>query len=416
MSDNSIEESLPTARREQNYEEEEEEATRSSSSCNSSFTSVTLSSLKSFEDYEILQSDSRRRALLRSLRVQPDLFQCEGFRSPTMKNAKNMIRSLKETEALEEVFFHGNMSLDNIHDVEVIKHAIESHPSLRSMNIRDFVVYANDHPDTKPLLEPLLHSASSISNLESFQLKCFAIYKQWNRAFCTCLSLKPLCLSTRLESLSLSGLGLRDEHFVFIAQEVGNNKETRIRKLILNDNENTDVGICAMTALLASNKTIERLEAHSRKRLSQTTCEAIVQTIERNHEIKYFCSNTHTNYRSKIDYCLLLNRTGRKTMLDPTAGPEKIIDVLVAADGNVSVLMGLLRENPSICRVQERQSQIPQATFISIPEVDDPTIGNSIEEVDNHKDEGEQNSVFRDEESLVIAHTEKSHVLVFVLL
>eukprot|EP00339_Tiarina_fusa_P004632 CAMPEP_0117036990 /NCGR_PEP_ID=MMETSP0472-20121206/26157_1 /TAXON_ID=693140 ORGANISM="Tiarina fusus, Strain LIS" /NCGR_SAMPLE_ID=MMETSP0472 /ASSEMBLY_ACC=CAM_ASM_000603 /LENGTH=328 /DNA_ID=CAMNT_0004746885 /DNA_START=354 /DNA_END=1340 /DNA_ORIENTATION=+ len=252
--------------------------------------------------------------------------------------------------SLEELDLNGKMSIDNEYDVRVIAKAITGHPRLKEVKMRDFVVHASDHKDADPLLEPLITAASSINRLEELNLRCLASYKQWNRSYLTCEALIPFCQSTMLQRLALSNVGLRDEHFRTIGREVGGNPDTALEELILNNNNNTCEGVEAMAKLLAPNSTIQRIEVHNQHRVEDSTCEVILENLDKNHVIKHFNANVPYMYRREIDFYLLLNRTGRKVLLNPDSVPEEAVDVLAAANGNVGILMHLLRDNPTLCK------------------------------------------------------------------
>ena len=147
----------------------------------------------------------------------------EGFRCPTWKVLRELIQCIRSMKYLEEFDLCGNMSIDNKYDVLVIANAIAGHPSLKAVRLQDFVVHAKDHQDTEPLLESLITAASSINQLEELHLRCLARYKQWNRAYLTCDAIVPFCLSTYLQRLALSNLGLEDEHLDAIGRAVAAN-------------------------------------------------------------------------------------------------------------------------------------------------------------------------------------------------
>jgi hypothetical protein len=317
--------------------------------------------------YEEISQALRRNKAAQSLCINNGLFDIEGFRSPTLGKLKILLQSVRYMDNLEEVGLFGKMSLDNIHDVEVLAKAISEHPVLRAVKLHDFVIYAADHEDSAPLLEPLLISASSIDNLEALQLRCMASYKQWSRSYMTAQVLIPVCQSTRLQRLALSNVGLRDEHFLTIAREVSNNKNTALEELILNDNQNSDIGVEAIVQLLGRNKTISRLEAHSVNRLSESTCELTLHRLDKNYVIKYLHVNAPYTHRTEIDFYLLLNRAGRRYLFDPNVVPEQAVNVLAAANGNVSVLMYLLRERPSLCQSPYAKEECKIENF-SLPE------------------------------------------------
>jgi hypothetical protein len=315
---------------------------------------LTVSSRENFERNPLFHSKNHSNDMVKYFRIRAELFECEGFRSPTMRKARNMMESIRRMSNLQELGLHGKMSLDNIHDVEILKDAIAHHPNLRSINMEGFVVYAMDHPDIQPLLEPLLSSALTVSKLQCVNLTCYASYKRWDRAYCSPDVLRSLCQMKNLERLSLSGIGLQDQHFLIIAQEL---QGSGIRELVLNNNKNSDSGARAIVGLLETNNLLERLETHNQARLTESTCEYIAQQLERNYDIKHFSGNVHHDYRTKIDFYLHLNRVGRKSVQD--ANPEKFIDTLSAVDNNVSVIMRLLQENPSVfqqCAFNDKSS------------------------------------------------------------
>jgi hypothetical protein len=109
----------------------------------------------------------------------------------------------------EELVLSGKMSLDNINDVLVIVKAIFQHPELRKVKLSGFIIYANDHADTAPLLELLLTSESSVDNVEAFQLQCSASYKRWSHSFITSQVLVPVCQSSRLQRLALANVKVK---------------------------------------------------------------------------------------------------------------------------------------------------------------------------------------------------------------
>ncbi len=307
---------------------------------------LKVSSIDKFESNELFGPYGLNDYFVKHFHVGEEMFECEGFRSPTMKKARKLIQSIIQMRNLEEMSLHGKMSFDNIHDVEIIKDAISNHSSLRSITFEGFVVYATDHPGVSPLFESLVESALTLSNLKRLNLVCFASYKRWDRAFCSSNILRKLCQKSSLERLSLSGIGLEDEHFFVLAHELATNQETRITELVLNNNRNTDAGSRAIAGLIEPSALIERLEIHNHTRLTQSTSEYIAQQVERNFDLKHFSANTHHDHRSKVEFFLLLNRIGRKTILD--ANPETFIDVLSTVDDNISISMRLLQENPSI--------------------------------------------------------------------
>jgi hypothetical protein len=173
-----------------------------------SLRKVSLKSMEEIRCDEISQA-LRSNHTVKSFHIHEDVFDIEGFRSPTWRQLRSLLQSVGYMHNLEELILNGKMSLDNINDVQVIAKAIFEHPELREVKLTDFIIYANDHADTAPLLEPLLTSLSSIVNLEAFELRCFASYKRWSRSFMTSQALVPVCQSSRLQRLALTNVKVK---------------------------------------------------------------------------------------------------------------------------------------------------------------------------------------------------------------
>jgi hypothetical protein len=313
-------------------------------------------------EYNKISQALRKNYSVKSFQICDGVFSVEGFRSPTWKQLRALLQSVETMNNLEELDLNGKMSIDNEHDVRVIANAIFEHPRLKAVKLQDFVVHASDHEDAAPLLEPLINAASSINRLEDLHLRCLANYKRWNRSFLTCGALIPFCQSKKLQRLALSNVGLRDEHLCTIAREVGRNPDTVLEELILNKNKNTSKGVEAMAKLLTPNSTIQRIEVHNHQRVENSTCEVILEKLDKNYMIKYFHVNVPYMYRREIDFYLLLNRTGREVLLNPDSVPAEAVNVLAAANGNIGIIMHLLRDNPTLCKSPEsNQEQDNQA-------------------------------------------------------
>lgn len=313
-------------------------------------TSIEIGTLDRCRLEEITKSLESKLLLVKCLHMKQELFRCRGFNSPTRRNLKELIECVGRMEYLEELCLVGKLYIDNVHDVQVIANSIGMHRSLRRFELKDFIVYARDGNTDIPVLDPLLTAASTIQNLESLQLKCWDCFRRWKGGYFTTNSLMMLCRSTRLEQLTLSGVALDDEHFETIAREVGRNQNTRLKELILNDNDNGDAGLCAIATLLERNSTIVTLEAHNMYRPQSSTCELIVRALEKNCIVKQFRINAPHSFSKEIRFFLQLNRAGRQCFLNPQLPPERTIQILAAANADVSLLMRLLQHNPSICQ------------------------------------------------------------------
>jgi hypothetical protein len=139
---------------------------------------------------------------------------------------------------LEDIGLFGKMSTVNMHCIQVLAKATSEHSVLCSVKSHDFIIHfiihVADHTDSASLLELVLTSASSIDNLEAFQLWCMVSYKQWSHSYMTAQVMIPVCQSLRFQRLVISNVGLHDEQFLTITREVSNNKNTAQEELILN--------------------------------------------------------------------------------------------------------------------------------------------------------------------------------------
>jgi hypothetical protein len=311
---------------------------------------VSLESTKDFH-YDELSQALRKSKYVKSFHINEGIFTVEEFKSPTWRHLKQLLQSVGYMRGLEELCVRGNMTLDNMHDVKVIAKSICKHPELRDVRLLDFVIHARDGGDADPLLEPLVTAASSIPTLKVLDLQCQASFRPWNRSYISTSSLAPMCQSTILQRLALSNVGLEDEHFLAIARELMNNEDSILKELVLNNNNHTVVGTEAMIELLDGNNVLERLEMHNHNRIDDAIAKRLLDCVERNHLVKHVNANIRCMvYRTEINFLLLLNRAGRKKLLNPDVMPTEAVDVLAAANGNISVLMHFLRQHPALCK------------------------------------------------------------------
>lgn len=299
-----------------------------------------------------IASRLKRNKSVQSLHLKDSLFTCEGYQSPTLKRLRCLLECIPHMKQLEEVTISGAMSIENPHDVQILANAIKRHPRLRRIRIHNFVVYAAELPDSAPLLDAFLESCSTVPHIETLHLKCHASYKTWQQSFISARAVEPLCRSRLLQNLTLSKLGLQDEHFSCIGRLLSPDTDSILSGLILNGNRNTDVGTQAIAKLLLppSTTTLERLEILNGVHANQATSLLLLKLLNTNHSLKYCKINLKQQHRTKIDFYLLLNRSGRKTILNPDTTPLEAINVLSAVSSNVSVLMHLLRDNPAVCK------------------------------------------------------------------
>jgi hypothetical protein len=249
---------------------------------------------------------------------------------------------------LEEVDLCGDMHLENPLDIQVLCDASQSHPSLRSIKLRNFSIYTRQHTGSVPLLDPLAETMKSIHNLKEFHVSCGAVHWDRRQQLLSTGMLRSLCRTTMLQSLVLSGVNLTDDHFQCLAGELVS--QSNLTELILNRNVNTNEGIRAVAeTLLSKDSKITRLEMYNGTRASKSTSECLRQLLYANHTVHYFRVNARFEYRAEMDFLLLLNRSGRKTILDPEASVQDLLAIFQAAEANnnKSSIMYFLQANPT---------------------------------------------------------------------
>jgi hypothetical protein len=289
---------------------------------------------------------------IQSLHLKESLFACAGYRSPTLRHLRCLLECIPHLTRLEEVTISGEMSIENPHDVQILSNAIHRHPTLRRIKLHNFVVYAPELPNSTPLLDVFLRSCSTLPHLETLHIQCHASYKTWQQCYISVHALEPVCRSPLLQKLTLSKLGLQDEHYSCIGHTLEKNGGNILSQLILSDNGNSDIGTqCIVTQLLHSRfHSMERLEIVNRFRASEVTSNLVLDLLNTNYSLKHCKMNLKHQYRGRFEFYLVLNRAGRKVIMNPDALPNEVINILGNGNSNISVLMQLLLDNPTICR------------------------------------------------------------------
>jgi hypothetical protein len=317
-------------------------------------TTVVLDSIISnpMEGTKIVAHLKRHRSSIRSLFMTNDVFASDGYRCPTLKGLRSILDCLPHLTQLEELELSGDFHLENPHDVKILCEAIQCHPTLKAFALRDFSIYFRPKPGSTPLLDPLLEVVStSIPNLRAFHVTCGAIYWDQHQCLLSAPRLSPLCRSATLRSLHLSGVRLTDEHLGCLAYEISRNQRSILIELVLNRNVNTDRGILLMVqSLLKQESILRRIEAYNGARASRRITELVIQQLDANHTIEHFHINVLYEYQSQVEFLLLLNRSGRKVVLDPASSMQDMMEVICDAAklDDSSVIMYFLLANPSI--------------------------------------------------------------------
>jgi hypothetical protein len=328
------------------------------SSSNIGMTTVVLDTTISDDAQRVVVEDYLKGKIncIRSFRIVGNFFSSNGYRSPTLKGLRTLLQCIREMSNLEELDLCGDMHLENPHDIQVLCDALRNHPSLRSIKLRNFLIYTRHNPGSVPLLDPLAETIKSIQNLREFHVSCGAVF--WDRRHCLLSTeiLQSVCRTKMLQSLALSGVKLTDDHFLCLGEELA--PQILLTELILNRNVNTNKGLRAVAErMLSKDSNITRLEMYNGARASKSTSEYLLQLLYANHTLHYFRINARFEYRAEMDFVLLLNRSGRKTILDPEASMQDVLAVFQAAgtNNNMSGLMYFLQANPGILQYRRNE-------------------------------------------------------------
>lgn len=318
---------------------------------NLGMTTVVLDTAIADDAQKVVVEHYLRRKIncIRSFRVVGKIFSSDGYRSPTMDGLQSLLESIKEMTSLEEVDICGDMHLENPDDVRILCDAFRNHPSLRSIKIRNFLVYTRRNPGSVPLLDPLVESIKFIPHLKEFHLSCGAVFWDGSQSMLSTTTLESLCHTTSLTALTLSGIKLDDDHFQCLAKQIP--PQSVLTELVLNRNINSNEGIRAVAeTLLSPEYRLTKLEMHNGTRANKSTSQFLRRQLYANHTIHQFRVNARFEYQAEMDFVLLLNRSGRKRILDPQASMQEVLSTfrVAAANSNVSGLMYFLQSNPGI--------------------------------------------------------------------
>jgi hypothetical protein len=141
-----------------------------------------------------------------------------------------------------------------------------------------------------------------------------------------------ICQLAGLRKLNLSNVGLDDEHFGSIAQQISQ-KSNCLTELFLNENHNTDRGLDMVTTLILDNpfSPLQKFQAYQSQRvISDESLDLIIKAFRQN------CTLTglwlHTAEQSlDVEFYLQLNQAGRRVLVDRDATHSDWIHLLVTA-------------------------------------------------------------------------------------
>lgn len=262
---------------------------------------------------------------------------------------------------LTNVSVESGLSFHNQPDREAFGRSIYQHESLseiflHNLQIREGVV-ARWSKNPPPPLDILVPAFSSILFLNKLELSGLSITSpDPTKPMVSLPGVKELCKSLTLERLELSRLGLTDDHFGVIAEQISQNSSTCLRELVLNDNSNSEYGIAMMATLLDKPECpLEHLEFHQDDLVVDgETLDMIMGAVKNNTRIKNLKihlwgdddgEQATTKAAKELEFYLRLNRIDRKKLITPTTTRKEWIEVVEAARNEPDLLFYTLRNS-----------------------------------------------------------------------
>jgi hypothetical protein len=219
---------------------------------------------------------------------------------------------------LEVLRVHSGLVLKNAQDINTLATSLKENKSLHEISLRNMTVqegmFRGLRQTPPPQLEPLIEAMASMKSLQVLEITLVQSNPpaKQRKPQISGQSLVPLCKSSTLQRLDLSNLGLEDEHFITITKGIGNNSQSRLKELILNENQNTDHGVDMMTMLLldSPDSSIQTFEVFQEDRqISAASLDLIERALQKNTvltSLRIHAETTHV-----VDSFVQLNLTGR---------------------------------------------------------------------------------------------------------
>eukprot|EP00980_Cylindrotheca_fusiformis_P009418 scaffold2058_cov115-Cylindrotheca_fusiformis.AAC.11 len=225
------------------------------------------------------------------------------------------------------------------------------------------------------LLDPILKVIPELQLLEIFELTCHE--SQQNNptkpSHVSVEAVRTLCGSSmKMEAsslirLNLSNLGMHDEHFMAIAQELSKNKKsnkddndnddepsttTSLQELILNSNFNTELGVEMVIRMLIDSPTTSLRTFHAYQTetpLSPACVDLLLFVLARNNTTLTDISihTTFTKEQDRLELYQQLNQAGRYHFINNNKSmtADEWISVLESVNDNPSMMYYCLRQS-----------------------------------------------------------------------
>lgn len=255
---------------------------------------------------------------------------------------------------------HAGLEINSQHGCEILAATLKQNGlSLKQISLLNLKIKLNSLASwgrsivrgaQTPILDPLLQAVPELEFLEIFEMTCHESQQNTQaKPHVSVESIRTLCQSLSLKRFNLSNLGLNDEHFMALAQELSK-KPPILQELLLNENFNTELGIEIIIRMLLDTPTttIRTFQAFQTKNQLSPACIALLREVleKKNTGLTNLSLSTTTSgEREVLDFYEQLNLAGRHLFLDKTSTAEEWIRLLESVNDDHSMIFYCLRQS-----------------------------------------------------------------------
>ena len=236
---------------------------------------------------------------------------------------------------------HSGLVLEHQGDRETLVEALVGHNAITKLDLQQVIVKEGLRLGwgiAPPPMDVFVPAFSSMFFLLHLEISC-ADYPPVEKPQFSAQAVAEICQLAGLRKLNLSNVGLDDEHFGSIAQQISQ-KSNCLTELFLNENHNTDRGLDMVTTLILDNpfSPLQKFQAYQSQRvISDESLDLIINAFRQN------CTLTglwlHTAEPSlDVEFYLQLNQAGRRVLADRDATHSDWIQLLVTAAWDPALL------------------------------------------------------------------------------
>lgn len=260
---------------------------------------------------------------------------------------------------LQELKVHSGLEINSQQGCEMLAATLKQNGlSLRQISLLNIKVRLNTIASfgrfalgaQKPILDPLLEAVPDLEFLETFEISCSEAEQiTKGKPLVSTDAIRGLCQSLSLKRFNLTNLGLGDDHFIAIAQELSKKPPT-LQELILNENFNTELGVEMIIRMLldTSSTTIRTFEAFQKNGQLSSACISLMREVleKRNTALtKLSISTTTVRDTATLRHFEQLNLAGRSLFLQKNSTAEDWIRLLESVNDDHSMIFYCLRQS-----------------------------------------------------------------------